>query len=139
MEFEHEAHWQLYQTVRDCLKREFGNDVEMDEETPTFFLQLDESPMLVVVGASGPKAAVTIYARPGSGLEITPEIAIVLLRVNYGHEIPFGTLGLNDDNAVSFSHVLMGEGLDPDALSLLLHLLSSKLDDIEQLLAEASH
>jgi hypothetical protein len=138
MEFEHEAHWQLYQTVRDCLEREFGDDVEVDEETPTFFLEIDDGRMLVVVGASGPKAAVTIYARPGSGLAITSEIAIVLLRVNYGHEIPFGTLGLNDDNAVSFSHVLMGEGLDPDALSLLLHLLSSKLDDIEQLLAETS-
>ena len=138
MEFEHEAHWELYQTVRDCLEREFGEDVEADGESSTFFLQIDDSRMLVVVGASGPKASVTVYARPGSGVEITPEIALLLLRTNYAHEIPFGTLGLNDENAVSFGHVLMGEGLDPDAFSLLLHLLASKLDDIEELLAEAS-
>ena len=134
MEFEHQEHWALYERVRDCLEREFGDDVEAHGEQPAFFLQLDAASMVVSVQAAGPKAAVTIYGRPLNGREITPQLAVELLRVNFGHEIPFGAVGLNDEDDVSFSHVVMGEGLDLDAFSLLIRLLADKLEDLQALL-----
>ena len=134
MEFEHEAHWALYQHVRDLLEREFSPAVTPTGDDPGFVVGVDDTPILVSIAGAGPRTAITIYARPAAQIEITPELALLLLRANFDNEIPFGSLGLNPDDAISLSHVLMGEGLDDDGFVLLLHLIASKLEDLESTL-----
>jgi hypothetical protein len=139
MEFEHEAHWTLYQEVRDFLARELGEDAApIDDDDPSFAVTIGANPLIVAVQAAGPRACLTIYGRAAEGLDITPEVADLLLRANFGHDVPFGSFGLNDENDISFSHVLMAEAIDVDSLSLLLHLLSNKLDDVQAALARSS-
>lgn len=106
------------------------------DDAPGFFVEIGEVPLLVDVQAAGPKATITIVGRAPEKADITPEVALLLLRANCGHDVPFGSFGLNDEDTISFSHVVMGEGFDTDSLSLLLHLLSSKLDDVSTRLAE---
>jgi hypothetical protein len=65
----------------------------------------------------------------GRGLAITPDLAIFLLRKN--HETPFGALSLRDDDEIAFRHILFGESVTKDTLSMLLRLLAAYSDEIE--------
>jgi hypothetical protein len=131
VEFDHQQHWALYDRVGHLLDVEFGDLVDRDPDDPSFFVEVDGVLLIVRVASAGPKTAITIYTRPRFEVEVTADVAAFLLQVNFGHSIPFGNLGLNDEDEITLSHVLMGEGLEDDALVLMLHLIASKMEQIE--------
>jgi hypothetical protein len=130
MEFDQQAQEDLYARVASYLRQAFGELADPLEDEPAFRLDLGKVHLLVAVDANGPeKASVTVYNVVGRGLAITPDLAIFLLRKN--HETPFGALSLREDDAIAFRHILFGESVTKDTLSMLLRLLAAYSDEIE--------
>lgn len=130
MEFEQEAHWELYNRTRALLEHEFLDVTEWNEAEPAFMLHLNRIPLLLSIGAAGPsRASITFMTQLAPDTQVTLEIAEFLLHTN--HDLAFGKLGLDDDT-ITFSHMVMGEGLPDDSLTLLIHLLADaalRIDD----------
>jgi hypothetical protein len=60
---------------------------------------------------------------------VTTDVADFLLRKN--HDTPFGTLSLRDDDAVAFRHILFGESVTKETLSMLVRLMAADSEEIE--------
>jgi hypothetical protein len=130
MEFEHQAQEDLYARVPTYLRQGFGELAEPLEDEPAFWLDLGKEQLVVTVDANGPeRASVLVYNVLGEGLSITPDVARFLLHKN--HELPFGSLSLQEDGAIGFRHILFGETVTKDTLSILLRLLAGYSEEIE--------
>lgn len=70
-----------------------------------------------------------IYNLLADGIDVTPEVAELLLRMNY--EMPFGALGVRDDGRIAFRHVLFGESLDREGLYKVLRTMADASREIE--------
>ena len=85
---------------------------------------------MITVDANGPeRASVLTMSRLAVGRPITPDLATLLLRKN--HQIPFGTLMLNDEENIVFRHILLGESVNKEALFTLVRLLAGYAEEIE--------
>jgi hypothetical protein len=84
----------------------------------------------VMVDANGrEKASVMIYKGLGEGLAVTADVAMCLLRK--AEDIPFATLSLSDEDHISIRHVVFGEAVTRENLSMLLRMFAASCGDIE--------
>ena len=130
IDFEQQAQEDLYARVATYLRQAFGDLAEPTDEDPAFIVELGSVRLLVTVHANGPeKASITVINRLGDGLPITSELATYLLHKSY--QLPFGRLSLNDDDQIVFAEIVFGEGVTKENLSILLRIMASYSDEIE--------
>ena len=134
IEFDHQAQEDLYARVGTYLRQRFGDLVAASEDEPAFFVDAGGRSFLITVSANGSDTAVMAYTKLGGGVAVTPEVALFLLRTAHG-EMPFGTVGLNDDNAIVLHHVLFSEAVTEQRLAELLTTLAESCDRLDDGLA----
>lgn len=130
MVFDHPNQADLYAKVEQYLQREYGELVDVVEDEPAFFVTLRRSNFLVTVSANGAATAVMVYATLGDGLAVTPEVARFLLRRNHD-QMPFGAIGLQEDERIAVHHVLLGETVTDKTLLELLETLAESCEQLE--------
>lgn len=130
MELEQLAQEDLFARVATYLRQAFGELAEPLGEEPDFALELGRVHLIISVHAAGPeKASLHVYTWIAEGLLVTPEVALFLLHRN--KETPFGTLGVSEESTIGFSHVLFGESVTKVTLSMLLRIMASDTEEIE--------
>jgi hypothetical protein len=130
VEFEQQAQEHLYARVAMQMRQAFGDLSEALEEDPSFILELGRVRLLVMVHANGPeKASVMVYKRLGEGVVITADVAAYLLRK--AHEIPFATLSLSEEDTITIRHLIFGEAVTRENLSMLLRMFAASCEEIE--------
>lgn len=130
MVFEHQDQADLYARVKRYLRHAFGDCVEAVDDEPAFFVELRGRSFLVTVSANGPDTAVMVYTKLAGGLAITPDVARFLLRRAH-EQMPFGALGLQEDDDITVHHVLFGEAVTEKTLRDLLSTLAESCEELE--------
>jgi hypothetical protein len=131
MEFENQAQEALHARVTVCLAQAFGELAEpLESDEPAFWLSLGKAGVLITVDANGPEmASAMVLIQLAEGLPITPTVGEFLARKN--HELPFGALTIGDDDIISYRHILFGECVTKDTLAILIRVMASSSEAIE--------
>lgn len=130
MMFDHHSQADLYARVEGYLRQGFADLVEVVEDEPAFFVGVRGRSFLVTVSANGPDTAVTVYTMVADWLAVTPASARFLLRCSHD-QMPFGAVGLREDDQIAVHHVLFGETVTATTLLALLTTLAESCEELE--------
>jgi hypothetical protein len=116
--------------VASYMRQSFGELAESLEESPGFRIRLGGVMLYVEVTPMGDDdAAVQIYGWVGRNITPTAEMNSRLLEMN--NEYRFGRLALDGDNDVVFEHAIPADAVTKASLALLVRVLASTADDID--------
>jgi hypothetical protein len=131
MAFDHQDQADLYARTERYLRQAFGDVVDAVADQPAFFVELGGRSCLITVLANGPDTALMVYTKLGGGLAITPEVARFLLRRSH-EQMPFGSLGLQEDDELAVHHLLFGETVTEKTFRDLLSTLAESCEELEE-------
>jgi hypothetical protein len=130
METKSEAYERCHALVASYLRQSFGELAEQRDDCDGFVVSLGDRYAYVSVRQMGDDdASLSVYAFPGWGIAVTPEVAMRLLQMN--NEYRFGNLCVDDDGDIIFECALPAEGLTKGGLALIVRLISSSASEIE--------
>jgi hypothetical protein len=115
MNFQHQAHEEIYKKVGAYLKEVFGEMVHTRADHPSYVVPMGSTFANVNVYPWGETdATVNVRAWVVMGAEMTPELMHYLLRQN--DDFRFGGFGLDKENDIFFEHTIVGSTLDKEEL-----------------------
>lgn len=115
MNFQHQAHEEVYNKVGSYLKEVFGEMVHTRADFPSYVVPMGSAFANVNVYPWGDTdATVNVRAWVVMGAEMTPELMHYLLRQN--DDFRFGGFGLDKENDIFFEHTIVGSTLDKEEL-----------------------
>ena len=130
MNFETDAHQQIYEKVAGMLKDLFGEMVHPIDDRPAFHMQMGSTATLITVYPWGDDDAnVEAAALVASGTELVPDLLHDLLHRNY--MMRFGAFAISDGGGIYFQHGIVGSTLDKEELKASVLAVSTTADRLD--------
>ncbi len=115
MEFQTDAHKQVYEKIAPWIKELFGTFSFAREDVPSFGLAVGSAFVQVgVIPWGDDDATITTRSYVVTGAEITPDLMHFLLREN--DKMRFGAFGIDQDGDIFFEHTIVGSSCDKEEL-----------------------
>ena len=130
MEFTSEIQKATYEKVVAYMKEIFGDAVSVAEEVPMISVMTGSAMAFVsVTPMREDEAVVATRAVVVSGAEITPELAIFLLRANAS--MGFGAFGIWPGGDIVLEHNLLGTTLEKNELRVSILTVAGVADEFD--------
>jgi type III secretion system-like peptide-binding chaperone len=133
MKFEHDAHRQAHEAVREYLAELFDDPYE-DEADGHFYVRYGSTVLEVSVDPYGPEeTAIMVSSYCVQGVAVDEELLRALLELN--HQLPFGAFSLVGSD-IYFSHALFGSALERRPLLGAIAAVATIADDYDDRIVE---
>lgn len=131
MEFQTDAHKEVYEKINPWIKELFGAFVFPREDAPIFSVMVGSALAQVGVSAWGQDdATITTRAYVVTGCELTQELMLFMLKEN--DKMRFGAFGVDQENDIFFEHTIVGSTSDKEEIKasvMAVILTADEYDD----------
>lgn len=132
MDFEHDAHKEVYEKVGKYLKESYGSEGFITVEDAPLYIGGEGSAMIQVVvypwGSGDAVVGVRSWCVMDMG-EMPPECMKFLLNENFTFR--FGAFGIDPEGDICFEHTLPGRNLDREELDASVNAVRSTANEYD--------